>query len=263
MWSYVSMLAMMLLAVLQLAKDWGAHKTNWRRASVVIVIVLIGIAGAINLLRSNTKAYNQHTADQKQIAGLQHAVETANRSQEANTKIFVQSFQEMTQKLSGLETRLKTVGLQKEAAQLKKELESTRKALDIPKSELVTTLGSVTDKLENLNVTEAPALLVGDTISVTLTVFNKTDVQAKRGSIFVRICKLCTFAEEPARFRKIIGAGDYDREMVFDAIPAKTAIVISLKIRLPLNLEHRIEVDVTSRCENCAVLPMQHLFVNY
>jgi hypothetical protein len=263
MWNYIPNLATVFLAVLQLAKDWGAHQTTWRRAGVLCLIVLLGVGGTINAYYSRRNANVQHNEDQKRIAGLQTAVETAKEAQENNTKQFLQSLSDLSQKLSDLQSQVKTSGLQKEAAQLKAELESTQKALTPQKAELEASLGNVTDKLENLDVKELSVVPDPDgTVTFTLSVVNKSGVQARSGSIFLRICEECSFTEEPTRFIKPVGAISTDREMMFQSIAAITGIAVPLKIKPP-QPRHRFEIAVTLRCENCTVSRADLLHINY
>src|SRR5208282_1857445 len=101
MLNYLPSLATVLLAVMQLAKDWGAHQTNWRRVLVLVAIVLLGVGGSVNTYYASRRSVSQHLDDQKRIAGLEKAVQTANANQEANTKQFVQSFKDLSGQLSG------------------------------------------------------------------------------------------------------------------------------------------------------------------
>lgn len=204
MWNYIPNLATVLLAMLQLAKDWSAHQTTWRRAGVLCFIALLGVGGTINTYYST-----------------------------------------------------------RNANQLRAELEATRKALTPAKAELESSLGNVTDTLENLEVKElAVQPDLDDSVAFTLSVVNKSPVQANNGSIFVRICELCTFSEEPRRFIRPTGASGYDRQMMFAAIPAITGIAIPLKIKPPES-PHRFDVAVTLRCENCIVKPTEILHINF
>jgi hypothetical protein len=43
MFNYILPVAASLIALLQLAKDWGAHQTTWRRGAALVLIVLFGI----------------------------------------------------------------------------------------------------------------------------------------------------------------------------------------------------------------------------
>jgi len=263
MLGYIPSIATVLLALLQLGKDWGAHQTHWRRALVLLAIMLLGVGGAINTYFSSKKAAAQHAEDENKITGLQKSVETANKDQQTNTKIFVDSFRGLSDKLGGLKVQLKTVGLQKEAERLKQELEATQKALSPPQAELEASVGDVTETLENLDVKEKLAQVSLDgSVAFTITVANKSNVQAKNGSIYLRICQGCEFAEEPKRFSRPLTSPAYDREMLFQAINAIEAVGIDLKIKPPPGIR-RFEVDVTTRCENCTFRPKDALYVRY
>jgi hypothetical protein len=270
MWNYVLNLATTALAAFTLAKDWNAHQNHWRRGIVIALIILLGGAAVVNTHITSKRAIEQqqnadkkHTEDQTQITGLKKAVESANSAQETNTKLFIASFTDMTGKLNGMETQIKTAGLQKESEQLKAELASTRKALSPPEAELESSLGEVTEKLENLEVKQASAQIgVDGTVSFTISVVNKSNVQAKHGSVFVRVCISCSYAEEPARFQKPVAAPDQDRQMPFDNIPALTGLAIPLKVKVP-NEQHRVKVEVILRCENCSTGAPEALFISY
>jgi hypothetical protein len=263
MLGYLPSLATVLLALLQLAKDWGAHQTHWRRASVLVAIMLLGVGGSVNTFYANRKSVSQHLGDEKRIAGLETAVRTANTNQEANTKVFVKSFDDMSQKLNGLETQLKTAGLQKEAARLRADLEATQKALSAPKAEFPASLGEVTDTLDNVDVREIVApQSPGGVVEFTIIVVNKSAVQAKNGAITVRICLQCEYAEEPKGFMKPESGPNSDRAIAFPMFQATTALRIPLKVKAPLT-RGRMEVDVTVRCENCTNDPKIVLTVNF
>jgi hypothetical protein len=261
--NYIPSLATVLLALMQLAKDWGAHQSNWRRAFVLVLIMLLGVGSAINIHYSSRRAGIQHVEDQKQISGLEKAVETANKDQEANTKVFVKSFEDMGQKLNGLETQLKTAGLQKEAERLRTDLAETRAALTPPKAQFAASFGQISETLDNLgvrniSVTHSP----DETVAFTITVVNKSPIQAKNGSITVRICNLCEFAEEPKRLTRPPSAPPSDRSLTFPFFEAGTSENIPLKLKI--SVAHGImDVDVTVRCENCTVDPKTKLFVSF
>jgi hypothetical protein len=80
MWNYITSLAATVLALLELAKDWHEHKTTVRRAAVLILIMLVGIGGAISTYYSDREADRRHSEDQAQIAKLQKTVETGNET---------------------------------------------------------------------------------------------------------------------------------------------------------------------------------------
>jgi len=199
-----------------------------RRAIVIGLIFIFGIAAILNTHHSNKKALEQtqdaerdrkaaaaqRTTDQTTISGLKTAVETANRAQKSNTKHFIASFTDMSGKLNDLQTQIKTAGLQKESDQLRAELAATRSALAVPKAELVASLGK---RPSELDIKEAVTQLSDDgSLSISLTVMNISDTQAKDGSIYVNICKGCTYVVEPERSIKAPGSIDQQRLTPFD-----------------------------------------------
>jgi hypothetical protein len=112
--------------------------------------------------------------------------------------------------------------------------------------------------IKDISVTKQP----DGTVAFNLSVINKSAIQAKSGSVFLRICETCEFAEEPKRFRRPTGAEAYDREMHFDSMMAKTGFAIPLRVKVPAGV-HRIEIAVTVRCENCVVRQSELLHVNW
>jgi hypothetical protein len=266
MLNYILNLATIALAAFTLAKDWKAHQSHWRRAAIIFFIVLLGGASLVNTHFSNKKAIAQQqdaTKDQKQIASLSSAVETANKAQGTNTQLFITSFTDLTGKLNGLQTKIETAGLQKESDQLRAALASNIKALNPSQAQLVPSLGDVTVTLQNLDVKERSAPLAADgTVSFKVTIVNTSDVQAKNGTIYLRTCAICTFADEPAGFSKVPSGEAADRSGPFLNIDAKTGTLIQLKIKPPSG-EHQFVVKVKLRCENCTVEPYQELYVDY
>jgi hypothetical protein len=114
--NYALPIAAAFLALLMLAKDWDAHRTSWRRVAVLGLIIATGIGGAINNHYTKKKSDAQHQLDQNQIAGLQKAIDTANKNQQDNTEQFVDAFGKLFQKVSDLQTQVKTADLRKQAA---------------------------------------------------------------------------------------------------------------------------------------------------
>jgi hypothetical protein len=181
----------------------------------------------------------------------------------ANTKQFVQAFKDLSQELSGLGTQVKTAGLQKEASRLRADLEATQKALSVPKAEFAASLGEVTDSLDNLDVRQIFAPQSPDgVVEFTISVVNKSAIQAKNGAITLRICLRCEYAEEPKGFAKPESSPSSDRARAFPNFEAGTALRIPLKVKAPI-MPKGMEVSVTVRCENCTVDPRAKLYVNY
>lgn len=277
MLNYILNLATIALAAFTFAKDWKAHQSHWRRGTIIALIVVLGGASLVNTHLSNKKtieqqqraeedrrtAATQRKLDEATIVGFKTAVETANTAQDNNTKQFLKAFDGFSQKVTDLQSQVKTEGLQKQVAQLQTDLSNTRKALTPPQAELVASMGDVTDTLQNLEVKTRSGRIEPDgSVVFSLTVVNNSDVQAKNGSIFLRTCITCTYGEEPSGFIKVPDAPESDREGIFQDFPARTLTRVSLKIKPPSG-EHQFVVKVKTRCENCKVEPFESLYVNY
>ena len=129
MLNYVLPILAALIAVFQLAKDWSAHQTHLRRGTVIALIVLLTVASTVNVYYANKRTAIQRAKDHDEITGLKTAVDTANQSQQANTKQFVDAFGKLSQKVSDLQTQVATESLQKKLASVQLELQNTQKAL--------------------------------------------------------------------------------------------------------------------------------------
>ena len=277
MLNYILNLATIALAAFTLAKDWKAHQSHWRRGTIIALIIVLGGASLVNTHLSNKRtieqqqraeddrriAATQRKLDDATIAGLKSAVDTANTAQANNTKQFLKAFDGFSQKVTDLQSQVKTEGLQKQVAQLQTDLSNTRKALTPPQAELVSSVGNVTEDMQGLDVKDKMVLLASDgTVSFTITVINISDVQARNGGVFLRICTLCSYADEPAQSVQPTGAPATDRERSFQLVPARAGMAVVLKLKPPPGF-HRFVTDVTVRCENCTVQPKQTIFIDY
>lgn len=106
-------IAFAVLAVFTLVKDWTAYKKSWRRLVILGVIVATGIGGAINNWIRDEDVRVQTDKLRGEIVGLKASVEIAQRSQEDNTKQFVQAFGKISEKVSDLQSQVKTEGLKR------------------------------------------------------------------------------------------------------------------------------------------------------
>lgn len=242
---------MALLALFYLAKDWESHRRSWRRFTVLTLIILLGIAGTINTYHKDRKNDDQRREDQKQIATLQKAVETANTNQEDNTRQFVVAFGQLSQKLSVLETQVKTTGLKEEANKLRAQLESTQKALNPPKATLTFTFAK--PDIDAPPVREVTLPVKNDAVHVEFSIMNTTDVAALNGVLTLRICKACEFASEPKGFTRVPGQPDIERNLGFDRLlPRSESDDLSADIRVPPKTGS-VEFGIVYRCVNCDI----------
>jgi hypothetical protein len=260
MLNYFLPIAASLIALLQLAKDWGAHQTTWRRAAALVLIGLFGIGSAINNYYASQKAGSQHASDQAEIRGLKTAVETANKNQEANTAQFVDAFARLSKEVGYLQTQVANEKLQARLAGVQTELQKTQKALAPgPKAELSFSFAPLPDWPPG-----EPIRLVTDTtlplntdgsVHIEFHIVNATDVDAVQAEVDVQICNECKFAKEPDGLSKLPGLRENQRYLYLPDLLAKEADkVLSVDV-IPPPLVGAFNVGFEYRCHTC-IIPM-------
>ena len=150
MLNYVLLIAVTVLAIFGLIKDWEAYKKKWRRGGALFIIILIGIGGIINNYYREKDSREQHDQDQKQIGGLKteivglkSAVETTNQNQKDNIKLFVDTlgkyenyFRNLSYAINDLKrTQMSAAELQKKADQLKADVDAKANLISQMKQE--------------------------------------------------------------------------------------------------------------------------------
>lgn len=261
MLNYFLPIAASLIALLQLAKDWSAHQTSWRRGSVLALIVLFGAGGAINSYYSNQRATKQHTADQAEIAGLKTGVETANHAQEANTKQFVAAFSKLSKDVRDLQTQVTTEKLQSRLTSVQAELQKTQMALAPgPKAELSFTFYPFPNSQPGQPITlvtdKTLPVSADGSVHVDFEIVNATDTDAVDSEVDFQICNGCRYAKEPEGLKKLPGLSETQRYLYMNNLLAKTAYrTLSVDV-LPPPLTEGFFVGIEYRCHTC-VLPKQ------
>jgi hypothetical protein len=252
-----------LVAVFQLAKDWSAHQTHWRRGSVIALIVLLTIGSTVNVYYTNKRTVAQRAKDHDEITGLKTAVETANQSQQSNTKQFVDAFGKLSQEVSDLQTQVKTEALQKKLTSVQKELQNTQKALAPgPKAELSlsfapfpnTPFGQpivlVTDKNLPLNA--------DGSVHVDFDIVNTTNVDAVEVEINFQICNQCKYFKEPDGLGKLPGLGETQRYLYMHDLLAKMAYKTLGVDVIPPPSAQSFFVGIEYRCHTCIITHKPH-----
>lgn len=105
--------------LLDLVKDWKEHKTKWRRLTVFLLIIAALIVSHV-ALRSDER---ERTQGKTEIEKLTARVETANKNQGDNTKIFLSSLKDLNGQVQDLKTQVKTAKLQEEVKELERKLQ--------------------------------------------------------------------------------------------------------------------------------------------
>jgi hypothetical protein len=260
MLNYFLPIAASFIALLQLAKDWGAHQTTWRRGAALLLIVLFGAGSAINSYYLNRRTARQHASDQAEIKGLKTAVETANHAQEANTAHFLAALDKLSSEVRDLQTQVKTEKLQSKLAVVQAELQKTQKALGPgPKAELSFTFFPFprTEPGQPIVlVTNKTLPLINGSIHVEFNIVNTTDVDAVDSEVDFQICNGCRYAKEPDGLQKLPGLTDAQRYLYMHDLLAKMAYkTLSVDV-IPPPLVQNFLVGIEYRCHTC-VIPQQ------
>jgi hypothetical protein len=260
MWDYILPIGTAFIALLQLAKDWGGHRATWRRAAVLLLIISLGIGGAVNSHYARKRSAKQHAEDQKQITGLKTAVDTANKDQRDNTKFFVEAFRGLSQKVSDLQTQVATEKLQTKLANVQAELQKTQKALAPgPKAELTFTFFPFTNPPPDTGQPVTPATSVtlprhlDRTVHVEFTVLNLTSVDAVDVDLTLQICEACKFGKEPPGWTRLEGQPETQRLQSFPRSLARSVNPTqSVDVLVPPYIKN-FTIGISYRCRTCNI----------
>jgi hypothetical protein len=136
---YLLSLGSILLGLFEIIKDREDYEKARLNKPVAIIFVVVGVLQIISLRRDAA----DKKESEKNVSDLKGQVTAANKAQSDNTALYLDSFGKMSDKLSSLETEVKTDALQKQNVELQKkigglqsELQSTEKVLNGPKASL-------------------------------------------------------------------------------------------------------------------------------
>jgi len=243
------------IALVLLWKDWGEIRKKGRYLPFLVLLATIALTGlsvvlVINGARDAGRLEAGHKGEARQ---------------------FQATLKTLLDRIDTLKTQVDTTPLLKQNEQLQKDLKDTKSLVQAtrdqvgkpaPKAALEAMFAVTADDLEKKQKETTGVQKPDGSIEFTLVVSNISSTRAGKGSIYLRLCKACTFLAEPERFHKIAGADDYDREMNLEGLDAGISLSIPLKVAAPA-ISRRFEVDVTSRCENCEIRPKDSLFVKF
>ena len=265
------------------ARSQEQGKTSWlpKRKAVVFVYVLTAIAVVFGFadLHSSRKRAEQDRIDAEKKDEVQRAdieqltKQVADSRQDAYkaNEGFRQSFAELYKKFSDLQAKVTNQELMKELVDTKKQVEAYQKKLAEPPPKASLVAGFNLPGLDIRAANEIPALMVqdttakaiGNTIEITVTVFNSSSsVVAVNGGLTVRICTLCKYAEEPPGTIHVRGSEPSDREKPFQHIFPQTFMeTLTLKVSVPPEVG-RAGLSLSVACETCEAPTMRNLWVN-
>lgn len=257
---YLLALGTLALGVFSLLKDWHSHSPTGRRA---VAVFLCAVAG-LTLIRQYNEDAQRNTERQKQAEAakrLDGQVAAANEAQKANTAMYLDSFGKLSQKVSDLQTQVKTDELQKRLANVQAELQATEKALAPgPKARLQFTFVPFHNPPANSGdpvrpITETTLPVDSEhTVHILFSILNLTDVAASDGEITLIICEPCRFAKEPAGFTKLPGENETHRFKTFqNMLPQVSYTEGPIDVIINDDTIQRIAIGFQYRCRTCIV----------
>lgn len=254
-----------LIALIALWKDWKEYNKRSKKwgkfvRGFLTVATLLLIAFSVMDTRSNRASAAKESDDLKrQITQLRDDARIANDGFRQSFAGLYDRFSQLQSKVQNGELLKQNATLLQEITETKKELLSTEAKLSQPKPKPLASFH--TTDMREVPITKTTTARIGTTVSVSIIVYNPSDVTALSGSVAVTPCQECSFASEPTGFVKVAGAPDSQRNMDFQRIFSKSAMQLpTFDVAVPLNL-NRFPITVRIACENCAPSELQILWV--
>jgi hypothetical protein len=198
-------------------------------------------------------ATNARIAKEKsdgQIQSLQNQVKGLRQDGVANTKIFTDSFSSLSALVGDLKAKVRNQDLMDQLKSTQDELKVTQKKLE-PKPK-ATVESSFTEGLTSEKpVRFASAKVENGVVTLKLTLFNQSGVDALSGTFKVFICDACKFTEVPPGFTQLQGDQDQIRNYDFQHVLSKTRLPdLTFKISVPNGLGETGLATIVM-CETC------------
>jgi len=267
---YASQVLLGLTAVAGVLKDWKdygkvSHRPKrWIPMTVLALVVLLMTVSIILTHISRVNAAKEQQRNETKINELLSQIKNLRDDSKVDNKGFRDSLSTLSDrfavKFSDLQSKVANAELIKEIKDAKKELRDTQRKLEQPRAKLS---GSFfTEDFSKIPVLNATPEISAEGLSVDFVVANLSSVSANQGSMVLRICQGCQFAEEPAGFQRVNGAPDTEREKPFmHILPQTISEKMSAKI-IPPFTANRFEVDLIVKCETCDGSHLQKMWVD-
>lgn len=258
LWTYGAAIATILLAFFSLYEDFFSSKNSKRRIGMSVGLIV----AAVFTMVSVRAADKQHTEDESKITGLktqinnlQGLVQGANQTvkdtskqlseaRAADTTKFLSEFDSLSGRVADLQTQVATTDLKAEAANLKADLEATRKAMNPEKAKLDFSLDSLKPSLHTIALVQH-----NNVVHLKIQVSNQSDADALDGDIVITICDKCKYRSEPAGTNHLDGAPETQRNLAFERVLAHTRLaLIEFDVEAP---SFPFTLSVGAACRTC------------
>jgi hypothetical protein len=270
--SWLSIVALIIASVsafIALLKEKRQRRgKRWHR-NVLFGLTLCSLSVGIFLIRQTSKesarSEAQHQLDRKgdkeQIAGLTQAVETQTNNNETQYLRYMAEIHRLQDQLTDLKKLAATEEMRRKMDALRVQLD---KALaPTPKAKLEP--GFWTTGIQDEVVTQIYSPVEQDVATFGFTINNTSEIDAKAGTAWIRICTLCAYADgTDGSLAHVAGAPDIERMWRVGDLPSGARTQkLTVNVRVPSGRPGRLlEILVKCRCDNCEIEKgWQKLFV--
>jgi hypothetical protein len=262
---YLSQLFLGLLAFCALLKDWndyGKLSRKWGKAvplGLALVTILVTFLGLYETHRARVEQASTEASSQATISGLSGQIQQLRNDNKQNADGFRDSFTALYKQYSTLQSKTQNAELLKEIEATKQKLVDAQNSLTPPTVTPLATFPTV--EAAKIPITETVLSRSRDFVTVDFAVYNPSNFNAKAGSVLLRVCSDCKYADEPTGFVRVVGGSESDRQHDFAYIYAKTALG-RMTVHISVPPQYRsFQVGVFIGCENCSPAQQQQLKV--
>jgi hypothetical protein len=270
--AYFSPILVTILALVGLWKDASDYRDlietdvekgvkHFAKQNIVgilcVVTILLSVLGIFDIHAARvagsetaTKAALDKRTSDAQIQSLQGEILGLRQDGVTNAKTFTDSFSRLNDKFNDLQSKVRNQDLMDQLASTKAELLTTQKKLEPkPKAVLESSFAEAAAEKIPQRITEAK--VENGVISVHLTLYNSSDVDALGGAFKVIICDGCKLAEETPLFQHLPDDTSQTREYDFQHVFGKSKLpTMTFKFSVPDALPS-VQLVTIVLCETC------------
>ena len=201
--------------------------------------------------QDNADAQADKARGEKEISDLKDAVKSGNDLLGQQRRDFLEQFSQMQDKVTTLETEVKTSDLQEESSRLRSDLASMKKAMEVPKAVLSFSFsdeaGRQTSSLTTANVEDGK-------VKLYFNVLNPTGTDALEGVIILYVCRDCKIVETSPGFVKMVGQDDTERDFDFQHVFANARAQQMFVSVIPPPDADSFQIGIRYRCRSCLLV---------
>jgi hypothetical protein len=272
LWSVLALLLTSVGAIIALLKEKSEKQSKSERnrkiiRAVLLVLIVLGfMIGVHQAYRtdsdsraSDEKHRTERGIDAQRIAGLNQAIETQTKNNEAQYERHQQELHRLQDLLNELKTDVATQELRKRMATLQSQLD--KELAPKPRAKLDFTFWQP-GMAEREVLTSVYAPVDDNVVRLSFSIVNNSNVSATDVAAWIHICDLCKFHTEPELSMRVPGAPDYERLYRGISLPPLVQWQkLTVEVEVPPKFGSML-VFGKYRCESCEIeTNWQQLFV--